>query len=156
MAVGKRVNAAEERTSARTKRSAGKRPKLGQNFLADAGVAVRIVDALGDLSQHTVLEIGPGKGVLTRLFAARAERLVAIELDRVLAAQLRMQFASAQNVEIIEGDVLSMDLSSVLRRRPGPMSLMEPPRSEPTPAPQEAEPKREENGEGEGSTSKGN
>ncbi len=109
------------------KRPSAKRPKLGQNFLTDTGAAERIVSALGNISGCTVLEIGPGKGVLTDLLATRSNRLVAIELDRVLAAQLRMKFSTLPNVEIIEGDVLSMDLEAVLRRRPGPMSLVEPP-----------------------------
>ena len=65
------------------------KPKLGQHFLADDAAAMRIVEALGDISQATVLEIGPGRGALTSLLARRARRLIAIELDRVLAAQLR-------------------------------------------------------------------
>jgi 16S rRNA (adenine1518-N6/adenine1519-N6)-dimethyltransferase len=131
MAAGKRVNAAGMKSMPESKRATSKHPKLGQNFLADSGGAERIVRALGDVSQRMVLEIGPGKGVLTELLATRSGRLVAIELDRVLAAQLRMKFATLHNVEIIEGDVLSMDLEAVLRRRPGPMSLVEPPNSEP-------------------------
>jgi 16S rRNA A1518/A1519 N6-dimethyltransferase RsmA/KsgA/DIM1 with predicted DNA glycosylase/AP lyase activity len=69
------------------------KPKLGQHFLASEEVAVRVVDALGDVSQSTVLEIGPGRGILTSLLARRARRLIAVELDRVLAAQLRLNLA---------------------------------------------------------------
>src|SRR5690242_9056862 len=82
-----------------------RRPPLGQNFLADRGAAERIVAALGEISNTTVLEIGPGRGVLTDLLARRAGALVAIELDRVLAAQLRMRYAARASVEIIEGDI---------------------------------------------------
>ena len=85
--------------------SSNRKPKLGQHFLTDQGAALRIVEALGDLSQRTVFEIGPGRGVLTSLLARRARRLIAVELDRVLAAQLRMKFALTANVEIIEADV---------------------------------------------------
>jgi len=46
---------------------------------------MRIVEALGDFSQSTVLEIGPGRGALTCLLAKRARRLIAVEIDRVLA-----------------------------------------------------------------------
>ena len=95
------------------------KPKLGQHFLTDDSAARRIVDALGDVSQRTVLEIGPGRGVLTSLLAKRARRLIAIELDRVLAAQLRMKFALYPNVEIIEGDVLAMDFSTLFGPKPG-------------------------------------
>lgn len=96
-----------------------RKPKLGQNYLADPYAALRIVDALGDLSQSTVLEIGPGRGVLTSLLAKRARRLIAIEVDRVLAAQLRMAYALATNVEIIEADILSIDFHSLFGPKPG-------------------------------------
>jgi 16S rRNA (adenine1518-N6/adenine1519-N6)-dimethyltransferase len=96
-----------------------RKPKLGQHFLDDASAARRIVDALGDVSQGTVLEIGPGRGVLTSLLANRVRRLIAIELDRVLAAQLRMKFALYPNVEIIEGDVLAIDFSTLFGPKPG-------------------------------------
>lgn len=96
-----------------------RKPKLGQHFLNDSSVAFRIVEALGDLSAATVLEVGPGKGALTALLARRARRLIAIETDRVLAAQLRMNFSLASNVEIIEGDILSIDLDSLLGPKPG-------------------------------------
>jgi 16S rRNA (adenine1518-N6/adenine1519-N6)-dimethyltransferase len=95
------------------------KPKLGQHFLSDKGAAARIVDALGDISGRTVLEIGPGRGVLTSLLARRARRLIGIELDRVLAAQLRMKYALTSNVEIIEADVLALDISSLFAPKPG-------------------------------------
>ena len=95
------------------------KPKLGQHFLADDGFAVQIVDALGDVSEHTVLEIGPGRGVLTSLLAKRARRLIAVELDRVLAAQLRLRFGMFPNVEIIEADILSIDFDSLFGPKPG-------------------------------------
>jgi len=95
------------------------KPKLGQHFLADSSAAARIVEALGDTSQATVLEIGPGRGVLTSLLARRTRRLIAIEVDRVLAAQLRMNFALAPNVEIIEGDILSVDFDTLFGPKPG-------------------------------------
>jgi 16S rRNA (adenine1518-N6/adenine1519-N6)-dimethyltransferase len=95
------------------------KPKLGQHFLNDGAAASRIVEALGDLSQKTVLEIGPGRGALTSLLAARARRLIAVELDRVLAAQLRMKFAMSANVEIIEADILALDFHTVFGPQPG-------------------------------------
>ena len=95
------------------------KPKLGQHFLASEDSAVRIVDALGDVSQVTVLEIGPGRGILTSLIAQRARRLIAVELDRVLAAQLRLKFGMARNVEIIEADILSIDFDSLFGPKPG-------------------------------------
>jgi 16S rRNA (adenine1518-N6/adenine1519-N6)-dimethyltransferase len=94
-------------------------PKLGQHFLIDPSAAMRIAEAFGDLSRSTVLEIGAGRGALTSLLARRARRLIAIELDRVLAAQLRMKFSLAPNVEIIEGDILAIDFDTLFGPKPG-------------------------------------
>ena len=66
-----------------------------------------------------MLEIGPGRGALTSLLARRARRLIAIEIDRVLAAQLRMNFSQEPNVEIIEGDVLAIDFHTLFGPKPG-------------------------------------
>ncbi len=74
------------------------------------------MDALGDVSERVVVEIGPGRGALTSLLAQRAGYLIAIELDRVLGAQLRMKYANRTNLEIVEGDVLDIDLSRLMRR----------------------------------------
>lgn len=95
------------------------KPKLGQHFLASQPAALRIVGALGDMSQATVLEIGPGHGALTALLAPQARRLIAVELDRVLSAQLRMRFGTRPNVEIIEGDILKIELDTVFGPKPG-------------------------------------
>ncbi len=95
------------------------KPKLGQHFLVSNDAAARIVDALGDVSESTVLEIGPGRGILTSLLAKRARRLIAVEIDRVLAAQLRLKFGMADNVEIIEADILAIDLDSLFGPKPG-------------------------------------
>ena len=111
----KRVNV--PRTSA--VRPSRRKPKLGQHFLTDRAAAARIVAELGDISQSTVLEIGPGRGVLTSLLARQARRLIAVELDRVLAAQLRMRFALTPNVEIIEGDILAVDFDTLFGPKPG-------------------------------------
>ncbi len=132
MASRNRVNApvvAERGAAAKSRLRAPRpavKPKLGQNFLADKIAATRIVDALGDITNRTALEIGPGRGMLTELLARRAGRVIAIELDRVLAAQLRMHFAARLNVEIIEGDILKVDLATVLGPRPGALAGLAP------------------------------
>jgi len=136
MARGNTVNAGGEEEQMKTKATGPeranehdetpaprmKRPKLGQNFLADRNFAVKIVEAAGDISQKRVVEIGPGRGVLTDLLAQRAGRVIAIEIDRVLSAQLRMRYALRENVEIIEGDILKIDLGTVLGPRPGTLA----------------------------------
>jgi 16S rRNA (adenine1518-N6/adenine1519-N6)-dimethyltransferase len=96
-----------------------RKPKLGQHFLIDSSVVPRILDAMGDISQSTVLEIGPGRGALTSMLVRRARRGIAIETDRVLAAQLRMNFSLVPNIEVIEGDILSVDIDSLFGPKPG-------------------------------------
>ena len=83
--------------------------KFGQHFLTDPAILSAIVDALAPTKSDTVVEIGPGRGSLTDILAQRAGRLVAIEIDRALAAQLRERYASSATVEIVEGDFLETD-----------------------------------------------
>jgi len=90
------------------------KPKLGQNFLVDQNAAQKIVDALGDISARTVVEIGPGRGAITALLAARAHRLIAIEYDPALARALRHAFATKNHVEIHEKDILATDLPALI------------------------------------------
>ena len=92
-----------------------RKPKLGQNFLVDAAARVRIAEALGDVSASTVIEIGPGHGAITSVLAPRCGRLIAVELDRSLAAELRFKFREQSNVEVVESDVLAVDFSSLLQ-----------------------------------------
>jgi 16S rRNA (adenine1518-N6/adenine1519-N6)-dimethyltransferase len=107
-------------------RSPKRKPKLGQHFLLDVGAAQKIVEALGDVSNRTVIEIGPGRGVLTDVLAPRVRRVIGIELDRVLAAQLRMRYATRPNVEILESDFVTAQFSSMVGRRPGPLHDLRP------------------------------
>jgi 16S rRNA (adenine1518-N6/adenine1519-N6)-dimethyltransferase len=110
----KRVNVAKDAVTQPVRK-----PKLGQHFLESHSAAIQIVEALGDLSQATVLEIGPGRGAITSLLAARGRRIIAVELDRVMSAQLRMKFSTYPNVEIIEGDILKIELDTVFGPKPG-------------------------------------
>ncbi len=87
------------------------KPKLGQNFLNDTAAIERIADALGDLSTRTVVEIGPGAGAITHALAARAQRLIAVELDPALAAHLRAEFTDP-HITIVNQDVLAFDFAS--------------------------------------------
>lgn len=103
-----------------------RKPRLGQNFLADRHAADKIVDALGDISDRLVVEIGPGKGALTDTLAQRAGRLIAIELDRMLATELRYKYSRFQNIEVLEGDVLKIDFRTVLNRTIGPLDDLRP------------------------------
>jgi 16S rRNA (adenine1518-N6/adenine1519-N6)-dimethyltransferase len=85
--------------------------RLGQHFLKGASVE-KVLGVVDPRADEVFLEIGPGEGALTRPLAERAERVVAVELDRRLAAQLRR--TAAPNVRIVEGDALKMDLRSLV------------------------------------------
>lgn len=114
---------------AETKRAnsgTAKKPRLGQNFLADVSAAEDIVEAMGDVSNSVVLEIGPGKGALTGVLARRAKRLIAVELDRMMATELRYKYRLQPHVEIIEADVLKLDFRTVLNRTIGPLNDLRP------------------------------
>jgi 16S rRNA (adenine1518-N6/adenine1519-N6)-dimethyltransferase len=91
--------------------------RLGQNFLRDQQAIARIIAALGDCSGRTVVEIGPGRGAITRGLAAKVGKLVAVEVDGELAAQLTSQFADSHsgavaNVVVENVDVLSFDFAA--------------------------------------------
>lgn len=79
---------------------------LGQNFLTDPNYVRKIVDAAAVVPSDQVLEIGPGLGHLTRELAARAGKVLAIELDGRVIPHLEEEFGSASNVEIVKADAL--------------------------------------------------
>jgi 16S rRNA (adenine1518-N6/adenine1519-N6)-dimethyltransferase len=107
MATRKPVNAA--------RRQQPRRPKLGQNFLRDDHAARRIAEALGETGNSTVIEIGPGRGALTQILAWNAGNLIAIELDEMLAAQLRSAFAQQNNVSVVQASILGANLAELLQ-----------------------------------------
>jgi 16S rRNA (adenine1518-N6/adenine1519-N6)-dimethyltransferase len=83
--------------------------RYGQHFLSDRNILQRIVRLAGITSQDTVVEIGPGAGTLTRELASAARRVIAIEIDRDLIANLRSSLPA--NVEIVEADALQTNLA---------------------------------------------
>ena len=90
------------------------RKRFGQHFLVDQTAIEKIVGLVCSLETDLVLEIGPGRGALTQSLAARLERLVAVEIDRDLAAFLRRRF-SGPGFRLIEADILQLDLHGVAR-----------------------------------------
>lgn len=82
---------------------------FGQNFLVDASVLRAIVDAAALRPDDTVLEIGPGLGVLTAALAPRVARVVSVELDARLLPALQETLAAAPSVELVQGDGLAFD-----------------------------------------------
>jgi 16S rRNA (adenine1518-N6/adenine1519-N6)-dimethyltransferase len=94
----------------------GVRPSkgLGQNFLYERGLVQKMVKAAGIGPDDLVVEIGPGLGILTDELLRRAGAVVAVELDRRLAAHLRGVFADRPHFQLIEGDALRVDLLASL------------------------------------------
>lgn len=90
------------------------RRRFGQNFLVDERIVGWIVEAIGAVPGRAVVEIGPGRGALTVPLAASGADLVAVELDRDLAARLARQFAGAPSTRIVEADALALDWPSRL------------------------------------------
>lgn len=84
------------------------RQRLSQRFLADEGVLERIMAAAEIEPADTVLEVGPGLGTLTRALAARAGRVIAVELDAQLVAILHQRLSDYPNVTIVQGDILQL------------------------------------------------
>ncbi len=88
---------------------------LGQNFLMHARIAERIADTAQLAANDTVLEIGPGTGILTRALLARAGRMIAVEADEELFRQLQETFApeiASGKLELVHGDIREVYLNS--------------------------------------------
>lgn len=92
------------------------RKRFGQHFLEPAWVT-KLVNALEPLPDDRFIEIGPGRGAITKPLASRAARVVAVEVDRDLAADLVAQ--QIPNLTIIVADVLEIDLAEVASRELG-------------------------------------
>lgn len=91
---------------------------LGQNFLIDETVIARIVASLEIAAGESVVEIGPGRGALTHELLDSEAQLTALEIDRELVPRLKAEFAERENFNCIEGDVLQVDLTSIVENPP--------------------------------------
>ena len=89
------------------------RKRMGQNFLIREEIAERIVEHCRLEDDAVAVEIGPGAGALTARLARRVRHLVAVELDRGLAALLREELAGFPRVELLEQDFLELDLAAL-------------------------------------------
>lgn len=93
--------------------------KLGQNFLVNPSVCPKMAQLCGADKQSGVLEIGPGIGVLTKELAQVANKVVAIELDDRLPPVLAETLGDFDNVTVIQGDVMKLDLPALLQTQFG-------------------------------------
>jgi 16S rRNA (adenine1518-N6/adenine1519-N6)-dimethyltransferase len=92
------------------------RRSMGQNFLIDRNIAAKIVEAAALRGGDPVVEIGPGAGALTVALAAGGMRVVAVELDRGLAAALARMLLPRKNVSVLLEDALRVDWGALQRR----------------------------------------
>lgn len=88
--------------------------KLGQNFLIDKNIIDRIITGTEIGPQDTVLEIGPGMGVITAEAAAQAKKVIAVEVDKSLLPILAETLAGCDNVRIINEDILKLDIDKII------------------------------------------
>ncbi len=90
------------------------RRSLSQNFLVDPNLQRKVVDALGAEAGDTVLEVGPGHGELSEHLVGRVARLVLVEKDDALAAELKARWGGRGDVALVHGDALEMDLAALV------------------------------------------
>ncbi len=91
---------------------------LGQHFLVDRGILLRIVES-ADLDEwDTVLEIGAGTGTLTAHLAQRARQVIAVEVDEEMLGPLRQSVSGCDNVRVVHGDILQQDLAALTEKKP--------------------------------------
>lgn len=83
---------------------------LGQNFIKDSQIVKKIVEAADLKLSDMVLEVGPGKGILTEELAKKAGKVVAVEIDKNLANILKNKFKNCKNIEIVNEDVLNLQI----------------------------------------------
>jgi 16S rRNA (adenine1518-N6/adenine1519-N6)-dimethyltransferase len=111
------------RTTADSPKPSGHRARkrFGQHFLEQAWVD-KLIASMAPAPDDTFLEIGPGRGALTRALAPRVARIVAVEIDRDLAAELPSRVPA--NVHVITGDFLDIDLEALLRDEATPLRVV--------------------------------
>lgn len=90
---------------------------LGQNFLINPSVCPKMAEMCGIDENTGVLEVGPGIGVLTKELALRAKKVVSVELDDRLPAVLSHTLSEFDNVEIVSGDILKIDLHKLIEEK---------------------------------------
>lgn len=91
--------------------------KYGQNFLIDTNILKKIVDASSITDQDCVLEIGPGIGTMTQYLAESAKEVIAVEIDKALIPILEDTLSGYDNVTIMNGDILKLDIGRIVEER---------------------------------------
>lgn len=89
--------------------------RFGQSFLIDKNIVRKIIDACALAKDDIILEIGPGKGMLTRPLAENAKKVIAVEVDKKLFGALTVHFQGVENVILFNEDILTFDLKKALK-----------------------------------------
>ncbi|WP_129599019.1 16S rRNA (adenine(1518)-N(6)/adenine(1519)-N(6))-dimethyltransferase RsmA [Anaerophilus nitritogenes] len=90
---------------------------LGQNFLIDENILTKIVDGAEAGKEDVVIEVGPGIGTLTQELAQRALKVIAVEIDKTLLPILEETLGNCDNVEVLNGDILKINLHSLIEEK---------------------------------------
>jgi 16S rRNA (adenine1518-N6/adenine1519-N6)-dimethyltransferase len=93
-----------------------KKQRLGQNFLINENIAREIIEQAGVTNDQNVLEIGPGKGILTAILIKKTQSLTAIEIDPKLCLELTNRFKKDNNFQLIQSDAIKYDYSKLMNR----------------------------------------
>jgi 16S rRNA (adenine1518-N6/adenine1519-N6)-dimethyltransferase len=112
-----RIQGGESKIPNPKSKTGRRRPKLGQHFLQDTHYRKMILDQLRLPADALVIEIGPGRGALTRQLAERVRKVVAIEVDSSLAHRLQEEYSGMAHVIIPQADVLTVDFAEVCREQ---------------------------------------
>ena len=94
------------------------RKRFGQNFLTDRALIQRIVDTINPVAGELILEIGPGQAAISKPLSESDAQLHLLEIDRDLAARLKLMFEPMDLARVHEGDALKMDFSEIMGNRP--------------------------------------
>ena len=98
--------------------------RLGQNFLIDKNILDKIIEAVEIKPEDTILEVGPGLGVLTGPLAALAGQVVAVEVDQGLIPPLRENLRAYPNVKIVRGDILKISWAGLVEDINAPLKVV--------------------------------
>lgn len=90
-----------------------KKSRFGQNFLFDPSIAKRIVDTADVGRDDTVVEIGPGHGIMTKIIAERVRKIISIEFDEKLYNRLKRSFSGYRNIDLVHMDVMKYDFAQL-------------------------------------------
>ncbi len=95
----------------------GLRPQqaAGQNFLLDESICASIVSAAGVEPEDTVLEIGPGLGILTEALLETGAKIIAVEIDQRLYAYLKKKFRGQERLRLIHSDIFKVNLNTIIK-----------------------------------------